>query len=751
MRLRSKALILFIAVLLVMSSTVVFGEMPIQPEVTDSVDSQSTILPNGGQAPPKSTSKVTLESDSNQIADDLVDDVSATSIIALVERFEEEGEFANYGTARSLLVHLISVDRFENQGETDKVVKHMKSFNLLLDYQKDNELISENAYSILKNNADVLIKKFNVSQPKFSYEDAIRETVYVNTTLDSDENGQPDQIAVDIIRPRESEEGIKVPVIIDASPYYEGIGRGNESELKEWNENGVPVKFPLFYDNYFVPRGYAVALVDMVGTNNSHGCPTTGGYEEIESVRAVIDWLNGRAEARSANGEEVIADWTTGKVGMIGKSYDGTLANGVAATGVEGLETIVPIAAISSWYDYYRYGGIPYYRNGPAGLAGRVVSSERRNDCRPVRDRITVESDDSTGNYNDFWDERNYYKDASNVKASVFVIHGLNDYNVKTNHFVQWWEALAANDVPRKIWLTQTGHIDPFDFRRGEWVHTIHRWFDYWLLGIENGIMDEPMADIEVNANEWETYSTWPDAAAEPVEIRLGPADGELPGTLTLDPVEGEQTQTYTDNPLQREREMVEDEFTAKENRLIFLSPELENAVRFSGTPEINLRASVDAESTHFTVLIVDYGEDVRVNSRDQGEGIRTLAEEDCWGESTERDDGCYRKTEITTHEAPYEIVTRGWFDAKNWKSLSEEELLTPGKLYNFRWEALPEDYVFKPGHRIGVVIAGSSRDWTLTDPNRATVETVLGESTITLPIVGGEEAVSFLKRNDER
>ena len=147
---------------------------------------------------------MTLESESDQTADDLVDDVSAASIMALVERFEEDGEFANHGAARSLLVHLISVDRFENQGETDKVVKHMKNFNLLLDYQKDNELISENAYSILKNNADVLIKKFNVSQPKFSYEDAIRETVYVNTTLDSDENGQPDQIAVDIIRPRES-------------------------------------------------------------------------------------------------------------------------------------------------------------------------------------------------------------------------------------------------------------------------------------------------------------------------------------------------------------------------------------------------------------------------------------------------------------------------------------------------------------------------------------------------------------------
>ena len=738
MRLRNKFFIVCTAVLLAMSSTVVFGEAPGQAETAYSVDSRSSVLPSGGQAPE------TLATDLDQTADDSSDDISAASIKALVERFEAEGEFANQGTAHSLQVHLIAVDRFEQQEAADKIVKHMKSFKLLLDHQKDNGLISDNAYNSLQDDAESLIKKYNVSQPEYSYEEAVRETVYVNTTLDSDHDGQPDQIAVDIIRPQETEEGMKVPVIMDASPYYEGIGRGNESELKEWDENGVPVKFPLFYDNYFVPRGYAVVLVDMVGTNNSHGCPTTGGYEETESIKAVIDWLNGRAEARSASGEEMIADWTTGKVGMIGKSYDGTLANAVAATGVEGLETIVPITAISSWYDYYRYGGIPYYRNGPAGLANTVVSSERRDVCRPVRDRITVDADDSTGNYNDFWDERNYFKDADNVKASVFVAPGLNDYNVKTNHFYQWWQELSANDVPRKIWLSQNGHVDPFDFRREEWVHTLHRWFDHWLLGIENGIMDEPMADIEIDADEWETYSTWPDAAAEPVEIRLGPAEGELPGTLTTGSVEGNQTQTYTDDPQQREREMVADEFTAKENRLMFLSPELENAVRFSGTPKINLRASVDAEDTNFTVLIVDYGMDVRVNSRDRGEGIRTLQEEDCWGESTETDDGCYKRTEKTTHEAPYEIVTRGWLDAKNWKSLSDEELLTPGELYDFQWEALPEDYVFKPGHRIGVVIAGSSREWTMTDQNRATVETILGESTITLPIVGGEEAIDF-------
>jgi X-Pro dipeptidyl-peptidase len=320
------------------------------------------------------------------------------------------------------------------------------------------------------------------SQPIYSYEDAIRETVYVESTLDSDENGKADRIAVDIIRPKETEEGLKVPVIMDASPYYESLGRGNESEVKDRDKDGFNEKFPLFYDNYFVPRGYAVALPEMVGTNQSDGCPTTGGYEEIESIRVVIDWMNGRAKAWDEDNQEVKADWTTGNVGMIGKSYDGTLANGVAATGVEGLKTIVPIGAISSWYNYYRYAGLTYYNNGPGGLASRIVSSTRKEACKPVFDRLNSEADDLSGDYNDFWDERNYVKDVKNVKASVFAVHGLNDYNVKMNHLADWWTALSKEDVPRKLWLTQTGHVDPFDFRRAEWVDTLHRWFDYWLM-----------------------------------------------------------------------------------------------------------------------------------------------------------------------------------------------------------------------------------------------------------------------------
>src|SRR2546430_12030673 len=108
--------------------------------------------------------------------------------------------------------------------------------------------------------------------PVYSYQAAIRESVLVKTSLDSDGDGQPDQVAVDVVRPREAAEaGIRVPVIMEASPYYEKIGRGTEQEIKKYDPTGAPAGFPLFYDNFFVPRGYPLALLDLPVTNRSTG------------------------------------------------------------------------------------------------------------------------------------------------------------------------------------------------------------------------------------------------------------------------------------------------------------------------------------------------------------------------------------------------------------------------------------------------------------------------------------------------
>ncbi len=99
---------------------------------------------------------------------------------------------------------------------------------------------------------------------------------------------------------------------------------------------------------------------------------------------------------------------------------------------------------------------------------------------------------------------------------------------------------------------------------------------------------------------------------------------------------------------------------------------------------------------------------DQRINHRSSGEGIRTLSSKTCWGESSPKDSACYKETEKTTHVAPYEVVTHGWLAAKNRLSLDTSNLLTPGEKYRFQWKTLPEDYIFKEGHRIGIIIVGS-------------------------------------------
>lgn len=292
---------------------------------------------------------------------------------------------------------------------------------------------------------------------------------------------------------------------------------------------------PLFYDNYFVPRGYAFVGVDLLGTNRSDGCADVGGAYDIGSAKAVVDWLNGRAKGYTTRtgGERAKADWTNGRTGMIGKSYDGTVANGVAATGVEGLETIVPIGGISSWYDYYFQQGAPLYDSGPEWLSDYVESPEAKARCAAVQKRLVDEAP-RTGDWTGLWQDRDYVKDADNVRASVFVVHGMQDLNVRAKHFGQWWDALAKNGVDRKIWLAQTGHVDPFDFRRGAWVDTLHRWFDHELLGYANGIDREPMADIERAPDRWTTDKVWPPRATETAALR--PAKGDKAGCRDAGP-----------------------------------------------------------------------------------------------------------------------------------------------------------------------------------------------------------------------
>ncbi|MEN5074624.1 Xaa-Pro dipeptidyl-peptidase [Isoptericola cucumis] len=590
------------------------------------------------------------------------------------------------------------------------------------------------------------------TQPVFSLDDAITERVYVTAPVDSDHDGEHDRVAIDIARPAETAtEGLDVPVIFEHSPYRKdtwGEAPYPSVLVDELPQNRLFAKgatagsfrttagflggdavagaraadLPGSLDDYYVPRGYAVVLGMSVGTGDSDGCPTSGDPAETLGTKAVIDWLNGRAPAVDDAGEAVEADWTTGDVGMIGGSYNGTLPNQVATTGVEGLKTIVPVAAISSWYDYYRANGLVVapggYQGEDADVLANFVGGEDRvtGDCADEIAEITAEQGRDTGDYTDFWAARDY-RDASDVAASVFVVHGLNDWNVRTENFAGWWDELAAHDVPRKIWLHQGGHGGPgsgasVTLPDGEtWTYkqTENRWFDHWLWGVDNGIMDEPQAVVQREDGENTPSSTWPDAGAKDVRLRLAADASDAPGALvTRGPHGPAARQSFVDQGRTVHPDtLVADPDTVSENRLVYTTPELDEDVRLSGRPSIRLRTAIEnAADANLTVQLVDYGP--------AGSDVEPT------------------------------VVTRGWTDPQNRKGADRSEPLVRGKAYDLSWTLEPKDYVVPAGHRIGLVVFSTDQEHTLLPLGGTELTVSPQQSVLRLPVVGGAKALGF-------
>lgn len=713
---------------------------------------------------------------------------------------------------------------------------------------------------------DEIVVEDGVTQPVFSYEDAIREVVQVQSPVNSHDGYEPDILTVDIIRPAESDKGLRVPTIIIPSPYYFGPGRGRQGETKPdpgatphivvgdrrfsgnlltgqlpvtgqtgplvncglaqsqddcpadtegaiaiiergrddtlvdqilnvasagaigvvvYNnddgsftasiEGGVPIPalgisradglelldglegkevnatlrelvnpidfFPLFYDNFFVPRGYAVALVDMAGSRASTGCLDVGGPAEIDGTAAVVEWLAGEGYAVDGKtGVEVTADWSNGKSAMIGKSWDGSVPYGVAARAPEGLTTIVSLAGLSHWQSDFWTNGVRYGGSTTLWHDRHSDNPSMDNYCSETRAHLLANEENPDPD-TDFWQERNYVKDVGNFEASVFLVYGKNDYNVKPVNFGRMWEALAEHNVQRKMWLSQVAHEEPFDFRREKWINTIHRWFDYWLHDIDNGIMDEPMVEVEHDPGEWTSFDNWPNGSTN-THLWLGTTrgDDDQPQGALWSNERYVNTGTVSFKEVRQNiNTLARGPFSARDNRLIFLSPVLSKPVHVSGEVTVTLDARIDGANATFSALLVDYGTDERIQH--ETGGLITHDTETCFGQGTAADTGCYFDVGLRTHTADYEVVTRGWV---NTAFHTGEEVLDPDETYRVTWGLQHHDYVFKPGHRIGIVIAGPEthlhRDRHPTTNN--TIEVLLGSSRVQLPVVGGTDAL---------
>jgi X-Pro dipeptidyl-peptidase len=585
--------------------------------------------------------------------------------------------------------------------------------------------------------------------PVFDYDAAIRQRVFITQPgIDQDGNGVDDKIALEIIRPPGSSPSLQVPVLIDPSPYYSMVCRGRETEcIGDTDADGLNDRWPLFYDNYFVPRGYAYILAESDGTASSTGCPLHGGPGDVAGMKSVIDWLQGRVATVDAGGQPVVADWDNGKAAMIGKSYDGTLANAVAATGVQGLTTIIPISAISNWYGYSRMGGIRFNTHYPAALSQSITDSADLAACAPSRTQLSADDGDATGDVNPFWAARDYRPGAASVTAAVFATHGLQDDNVRLDQLSTWWKALGDQGVPRKLWLLRSGHTDPFDSRRGVWVDTLHRWLDHWLLGVDNGIMQEPRVDIEDAADVWSTHADWPLPGAVPTPVYLRGTDAASAGELGLVTGGATDTLAWTDVSTMTESAAISTPTGSQANRRVFLGPVLTHDLTISGTPTVQLTGSLSTTQSNLGALLVDYGAGTEVSR--SGDGIATASPpvRDCWGVSASSGgdhDACYLQTAKPLTTVAQWRVSAGILDSSNRDSLTTPALMTVGATAPLDFPLVPQEHVFGAGHRIGIVLVANYSGFpSIRGTIGATVTVDTRVSKVMLPIVGGYHAAA--------
>ncbi|QTD40017.1 CocE/NonD family hydrolase [Sporosarcina sp. Te-1] len=537
-----------------------------------------------------------------------------------------------------------------------------------------------------------------VTKAIYDMEEALIEELYVETEVDSDRDGQLDKVFITVVRPP-VKEGMKVPAILWMTPYDELHAKYTEHFTVAGADGKTFIDNVDFSGSHFVPRGYGFIAGHSLGTSKSEGCPTTGGREETLAAKAVVDWLNGRAKAYTADGKQVPADWATGDAGMIGGSYDGTLATAVAAEGVEGLKAIVPISSISSWYDYVGANGLYLgsgdekdfeitYEGAAAGLAELVWNGKSESCTKLFKEMGQVQGE---GEYNEFWASRNYLDNYNGADTAVLIAHGQNDPVVRPINYTKLWETLKENNVPRKMWISNGEHrfiSTSADFL--DWQLYVNRWFDHWLYSIDNGIMEEPHVYVKSNLNTYE-MDDWPGEDPEFVTFHLS-ADGELTENHKEDS-SVEESQSFQDGEAMLEFTVAHSPEIDQPNRLIYMTEELESDFQLSGSPEITITASFTDMDAVLSAILVDYS-------------------------------------------VIPEVVTKGWMNPESRNSIEILEPIVPGESYTLTWNMQPKVYTFQKGHRIGLVIIGSDEHFTGIPAKDITITVQPGLSELVLPVM---------------
>ena len=597
----------------------------------------------------------------------------------------------------------------------------------------------------------------------FSTNNVIREVVYVESRIDSDKDGLPDLVKVNIIRPTFSG---RIPAVMTASPYHQGTNDKASDKALYKMEEELSVKEPhkisleeptldlvdpvgqaqlvteaeeklthinssYTLNDYFLPRGFANIYVSGLGTKDSQGIMPNGDYRQIEAYKNVIDWLNGRCRAFTDHSRErqVKADWSNGKVATTGLSYLGTMSNGIATTAVDGLEVIIAEAGISSWYNYYRENGLVTSPGGYPGedldsldeltysrnlLAGDYI---RGNDAHKASiEELKKNLDRKTGDYNQFWHDRNYLINAHKVKAEVVFSHGSQDWNVKPLHVYQMFNALPSS-IKKHLFYHNGAHVYINNWQSVDFRESMNALLTQRLLG---------------QKTEYQLPTViWQDNTAEQTWLTLKDFGNQNEHkTFSLGTEEAVIQNRYQDSDFERFGKSYptfnNELYQGKVNQLTIDLPVTEN-IHLNGRIKLNLRLKSSINKGLLSAQLLELGEKKYLQPYPGILSVRTL------------DNGRYHMLD-NLFELPYSqsaqrVVTKGYLNLQNRDGLLDIKEVTPNEWMEFQLELQPTIYKLQQGDTLRLVLYTTDFEITVRDNSDYQLTVDLSQSSMQVPV----------------
>ncbi|MER6513541.1 CocE/NonD family hydrolase [Nonomuraea sp. NPDC001636] len=326
-------------------------------------------------------------------------------------------------------------------------------------------------------------------------------------------DGSGVELHADVLRPAHLPAGARTPVIVSVGPYFAHAG---QTGPEGWDQVGPSARFRDFVDGAgLMTRGYTFVMVDLRGFGGSTGCLDWVGPGEQADVRAAVEW-------------SAAQPWSTGKVGMYGKSYD-------AVTGLVGnnlrLPSLKAVVAQEPVWNMYNYlfsnkvprpnvTGTPEAYNSIATMAPMAGDSDRyKANAQYETAHPACLSDNITNNNNPdlrsaYWRARDLADRAAGTSTPLLVTQGFIEPNTKPedmevyldNHrgrergWLGQWEHVRGNDTDAQGRLLQG---------RAGWFDEVMRFYDQYLRGVRPSVSD-PAYAIEDSLGGWRAQPAWP-------------------------------------------------------------------------------------------------------------------------------------------------------------------------------------------------------------------------------------------------